>query len=174
MPCALTRSFNLDCRDSFGGIKEIKIKVLPTDATLAADYTLTSGVIAIGSPSRTGWYTYQLTRNTSSFNPSSTASMENGTLVYKEELKVILLKLQASIMNELHLVSKNRLHVAIRTRNDDCWLLGYKNGVDLLTWTGSTGTASGDRSGYELTFTGEEAQPTATMTSGSYDGLITA
>jgi hypothetical protein len=47
MACTLVSSFPIGCRASVGGIQEIKIHAMPSDATLAAQYTLTSGVVAI-------------------------------------------------------------------------------------------------------------------------------
>jgi hypothetical protein len=39
------------------------------------------------------------------------------------------------------------------------WLLGSLNGLELSAGTGQSGTAFGDRNGFDVTFTGMEEQP---------------
>lgn len=174
MACALTTSIPLDCKDSVGGIKEIKVKNWSSLSTIAADFTVTSGVVTIGSPSRTGWYTWGIEKETASFSDTPTISVQNGTSFYAQEVKVIFNKFSAAIRNEIQLYAKSRVLISVRDFNDNYWLFGMDYGMDLTTGTTSSGTARGDRNGSELTFTGKESQSVLNMSSSTYATLITA
>jgi len=87
-----------------------------------------------------------------------TASVENGTVYYAQELSIILNKLQANTRNEILLLAKNNLLAVVQDANDKYWLLGKVQGLDITGGTSTTGTAQGDRSGYTLTFTGGEKE----------------
>ena len=68
MACALTGSQALDCKDSVGGIQEIKVKV-HTGSVFTGAVTYSSGTIsAIAAGSQSGWYTYGLESETASAN----------------------------------------------------------------------------------------------------------
>jgi len=60
--------------------------------------------------------------------------------------------------NEILLLAKNRLAIAIQDNNDTYRLYGRTNGLRLNEGTAGTGTAWGDRNGYALTFSGNEAE----------------
>jgi len=73
----------------------------------------------------------QLVKQTSSLTENITASVENGTVFYAQELSIILNKLQASTRNEILLLAKNNLLAVVQDGNDKYWLLGKVNGADL-------------------------------------------
>lgn len=171
MACPLVNSIPLDCRNSVGGIAEVKFKALPSNSTLTSDYTLSSGTITIASGSQTDWFLYGMEKETASFNGKPTPNVANGTLFYEEELKIILNKMSTQKSNEIHLLGQNRLQAAIKTMNGDYWLLGYQYGLDLQPSSYGTGTARGDRNGYDLTFLGKEVQPIPNMSQATYDTL---
>ena len=56
------------------------------------------------------------------------------------------------------LLAKNRLAVIVTDQQNENWFLGITNGLDLTGGGSATGTAFGDRSGYTLTFTGNERE----------------
>lgn len=171
MACALTLSKPLDCNDGVGGIVEVKFKVLPSSTTLAADYTLTSGVVTIAANSQTGWFLYNLELETAVANWTPTQNRANGTYHYVEALTIIINKMSAQMHNEIKLLGQNRLQVAVKTQDGTYWLYGYQNGMMITTVAGTTGTAMGDRNGYTLNFEGKESVPTPNMTSATYDTL---
>jgi len=159
MSCALTLSgIPLDCRDSVGGISAIWIGNSATKSTL----TEAGGKItAISTP--TNFKLYELRRETASFTETLNNSDENGTLFYSQELSFYLSKLQSSKRNEIVLLAKDDVLVIIKDTNGTKWLLGRENGMQ-LAGTSVTGTAFGDRSGYELTFSGNEREPAIEVT----------
>lgn len=155
MACALTQGYTLDCKDSLGGIKAAWF-ISHQDV---ASVTEVEGVVtAITKDSGKVFYKYQLVRNTSSVTENVTASVENGTVFYAQELTIILNKLQANTRNEILLLAKNNLMVVLEDANGKYWLLGKDNGLDLTGGSAASGTAQGDRSGYTLTFSGGEKE----------------
>ena len=155
MACALTQGYTLDCKDSLGGIKAAWF-ISHEDV---ASVTEVEGVVtAITKDSGKVFYKYQLVRNTSSVTENVTASVENGTVFYAQELTIILNKLQANTRNEILLLAKNNLMVVLEDANGKYWLLGKDNGLDLTGGSAASGTAQGDRSGYTLTFSGGEKE----------------
>ena len=177
MACSLINSIPLDCRDSIGGIKEVKWKILPSLTTLAANYTLSSGVVTIASGSQTGWATLSQEKEVASFTDTITGNAQNGTNFSSQEVKVIFNKITSTLRNNLVLGAvQNRLHVAIRDMNDNYWLLGYERGMDIETAAGGSGTASGDRNGYEVTLKGMEnvLYHLVNMSSATYTTLVFA
>lgn len=168
MACALTQGYTLDCKDSLGGIKAAWF-IAHQDVTAVTE---ASGVVtAITKAAGKVFYKYQLVRNTSSLTENITASVENGTVFYAQELSIILNKLQANTRNEILLLAKNNLMVVVEDANGKYWLLGKTNGVDLTGGNSATGTAQGDRSGYTLTFTGGEKELAPEVNSSVISGL---
>lgn len=168
MACALTSGYTLDCKDSLGGIKAVWF----IEHANVSSVTEASGVVtAITKGAGKVFYKYELVRNTSSLTENITASVENGTVFYSQELSVILNKMQASTRNEILLLAKNVLMAVVQDSNGKYWLLGKQNGIDITGGSSATGTAQGDRNGYTLTFTGGEPALAPEVTSGIIAGL---
>lgn len=169
MACALTSGRALDCRDSVGGIKRLLITELANKATL----TTTSGAISAFTLS-TGkqFWSYEQVRETSNFSEAMLASVENGTLAYETTLTAIFNKGETSTRNQIRLLAQNRLMIIAEDRNGKYWLLGETNGAELTAGSYASGTAMGDRNGYELTFVAKEAEPMKEVASGLIATLL--
>lgn len=168
MACALTQGYTLDCKDSLGGIKAAWF-ISHADVTAVTE---ASGVVsAITKAAGKVFYKYQLVRNTSSMTENVTASVENGTVFYAQELTIILNKMQANTRNEILLLAQNTLMAVVEDANGKYWLLGKGNGLDLTGGNSGSGTAQGDRNGYTLTFSGGEKQLAPEVASGVISGL---
>jgi hypothetical protein len=161
MSCALTAGYTLGCRDSVGGIKEVRFIEFANVTGIA----ITSGFVVSGitTSGSTKFWKYDLTKQTSQFTETITPSMENGTIFYQQDLQIVLNKMTAALRNELRLLGRNRLIAIVTDRNGNNWLLGSGNGLDLSAGTGQSGTAFGDRNGFDVTFTGMEEQPMYTV-----------
>lgn len=169
MACALTSGRALDCRDSVGGIKRLLITELANKATL----TTTSGAIsAFTLATGKQFWSYEQVRETSNFSESILASVENGTLAYETTLTAIFNKGETSTRNQIRLLAQNRLMIIAEDRNGKYWLLGETNGAELTAGSYASGTAMGDRNGYELTFVAKEAEPMKEVASGLIATLL--
>jgi len=154
MACALTQGYALDCKDSLGGITEVYFMAFQD----VASYTVSGGVVtALTKDSGKRFYKYELVKGTSSFVENINASVENGTIFYQQELTIILNKLQANTRNEILLLAQNLLVAVAKDNNNKYWYLGLTKGLDITGGSAQSGAALGDRSGYSLTFTGQEA-----------------
>jgi hypothetical protein len=169
MACALTQGYTLDCKDSLGGIKAAWF-IAHADVTAVTE---ASGVVtAITKAAGKRFYKYQLVRNTSSVTENVTASVENGTVFYAQELSIILNKMQANTRNEILLLAQTNLMAVVEDANGKYWLLGKGNGLDLTGGNSGSGTAQGDRNGYTLTFGGGEKELAPEVASGIIAGLV--
>lgn len=156
MACALTTGFTLDCRDSNGGIEAVYLATFSSTDTITAASGLVTAMSL--SPSRV-FYRYDLRRYTAQSTENITGSQENGTVFYDQLVEINLDKLQASMRNEIALLAQNYLYVIVKDNNGKYWLYGKTRGLTLNTGNGATGTAAGDRNGYNLQFSGQEPVP---------------
>jgi hypothetical protein len=168
MSCALTQGYTLGCRNSVGGIKEVRF----IEFSNVTGVAITSGNVVSGiTTAGLKFYKYELTKQTSQFTETVNPSTENGTIFYQQDLQIILNKMNANLRNELRLLGQNRLMAIVTDRNDTYWLLGSSNGLELSAGTSQTGTAMGDRNGYDVTFTALEEVPILTVDSAIIDAL---
>lgn len=167
MACALTQGFVLDCKESVGGIKSVRFVEFDNVASIA----YAAGVATLTMVASKKFWKYAQVRETSSFTETITANVQNGTIFYSQELTVILNKLAAATRNEILLLAKNRLMAIVEDMNGNFWLLGAKNGLDITGGNSATGTASGDRNGYTLTFQAMEADPMWSVSAGAISAI---
>ncbi len=173
MSCDITSGFTLGCRDNTGGIKNLYI--LSGSITSVTD--VSEGLIETISGSGE-FFKFELFRQTSDFSEAISATPENGTVFYEQSVNAVFFKLQSATRNQVKVLAQNpNLKVIVETNNGSedgigrYWLLGEENGMQLLSGTGATGTSFGDLSGYSLTFTGQEPNPSSEI-SGSLAGAL--
>jgi len=162
MSCYISSGVDLGCSDGIGGIKSIY--VLGASGATAPSV---SGVTVTGTTGPitgiTGggvWYNFQLKRNTSSLSQNTTKNFENGTIFYEQVLTAVLYKYSQDKRNQLLLLGQNdQIQIIAQDQNDVLYYLGQVNGMYLSGGSAATGTAYGDRNGFELIFTGQENDP---------------
>jgi ligand-binding sensor domain-containing protein len=170
MSCALTSGYTFDCKDNIGGLKSVWF----IGYNDVASVTEASGVItAITKDAGKVFYKYQLVRNTASFTENIAGSIENGTVVFNQELLIVINKMQTSMRNEMLLLAKNNMMAVVEDQNGRYWLAGRFNGLDLLTGSVSTGLAQADRNGYSFTFSGGEKESAPEVQSSVISTLTT-
>jgi hypothetical protein len=170
MSCSLTTGYALGCRDSVGGIKTIYVQGWNATGTVN---TNGSGTVTGFTGFSSGFYEYDLTKATSSLTETLNASIENGSIYYTPEVTFTINKLQVAVRNELRLLARNRLLVIVQDNNNRYWVLGAANGLEATAGTAGSGTAFGDRSGYEMTLTGMEPDPMLLIVSTTFTPLAT-
>lgn len=151
MSCVLTQGYNLDCRDSTGGIKEVGLVAFESVTAM----TVTEGVITAITQSDV-FLKYQLIAHTGDFEQTITPSRENGTLEVKQSLKFPINKMTTAVRNELLLLAQNRLMIAVLDTNGKAWMLGQDFGMMLGASSAKSGVKLGDRNGFELMFESDE------------------
>jgi len=176
MSCYISSGVDLGCSDGIGGIKSIW--VLGTSGATAPSVTAVNLSGATGPISGiTGsgvWYNFELKRNTSSLSQNTTKNFENGTIFWEQVLTAVLFKYDQDKRNQLLLLGQNdKIQIVAVDQNDVNYYLGQVNGMYLSGGSAATGTAFGDRNGFELIFTGQEAEP-ANVVSGTLSTIFAA
>ena len=164
MSCYISSGVQLGCSDGIGGIKTIYI-VGGATGDVSAVATTTSGAIT-GTTISTGTtiYQFQLKRNTSSLVQNVTKSFENGTIYFEQVLTAVFYKYDQDKRNQVKILSQNdAIQMIAVDQNDVQYWLGETNGLYLSGGNAGTGTAYGDRNGFELTFTGQEPVPASVI-----------
>ena len=155
MPCSLTQGYNLDCRDSYGGVKEVLIMELANAVTITSAAGIVTGITKSASKL---FYKYNLIAFTGEGDENLTPSRENGTIFSAQSIKFPINKMTVAVRNELLLLAQARLLIVLVDQNGSGWLYGKDNGMMLAPSTAKTGKALGDRNGYELAFEGTEKE----------------
>ena len=176
MSCYISSGVDLGCSDGIGGIKSIWV-LGQTGATLPSVSTvgITGSTGPITGITGTGaWYNFELKRNTSSLSQNTTKNFENGTIFWEQVLTAILYKYDQDKRNQLLVLGQNdNIKIVAVDQNDTQYYLGQVNGMYLSGGSAATGTAFGDRNGFELIFTGQEADP-ANVVSGTLSTIFAA
>jgi len=162
MACSnLTAGLVLDCIEGVGGIEVVYIANGP-----ASSFTDNNGVVTAinvdGDPlTPSDFYKFEIPRQTASFTETTNVSVENGTLFYNQDLTIIFNKMEATKRNQLLLMAKaTHMIIVFRDNSGKYWSVGLKNGGFMTAGTSVSGTAFGDRNGYEITLSGIEVAPT--------------
>jgi len=167
MACSnLTAGFLNLCNDSTGGIQKIFIGNGPVESI-----TETAGVITAitvgGSAMVPGdFFIFETPRQTSSITETTTVSQENGTLFFDQQLTMVFNKMEADKRNELLLMAQaTNMVVVAKDENGKYWSIGVEKGAFMVSGSSTTGTAYGDRNGYEIVVGGLESSPVYEVTS---------
>jgi hypothetical protein len=155
MSCALTQGYSGDCRDSMGGLKNIFVIEFNNVSAITEAAGVVTGITKAAAKK---FWKYVLPRETGNMKATASANEQNGSLFFSHAVKLVLNKLQSTMRNEMLLLAKNRLLIVGEDRNGKFWLAGKTGGVLLTAGVMDTGVASGDRSGFDLDFEGQEPE----------------
>jgi len=162
MSCVITSGIALGCSDGIGGIKKIYIVggTGSTPSVTGLTYNSTGAITGATSTSGTTLYGFELKRNTSSLTQAVNKNFENGSIFFQQELVAVFYKYDQDKRNQVKLLSQNdELQIIAIDQNDVQYYLGQENGMFLSGGSAATGTALGDRNGFELNFQGQEPEP---------------
>jgi hypothetical protein len=171
MACALGAGYTLDCKDGAGGITEVYFMELGNATTIAEASGVVTGITKVTGKR---FYKYQLPKEAGTLTETINGNTQNGTVFYASELKVVVNKLTTPVRNEIKVLAQNTLLAVVKDNNGKYWMIGKERGIDLNGGTLGSGTAFGDRSGFDLTFTGSEASPMVEVNSSVAAALETA
>lgn len=157
MACQLTSGRTEPCKDVVGGLQAVYFSNF--DAFSFDDITFDGTNDEISAIANTpDAFKYELKGN-NDFNETINSSRENGTTFYEQVLTLNLKKLTAKMHKELKLLVANRPKVFVEDNNGNIFLAGAEFGMDVTAGNITRGVAMGDASGYTLTLTGMERQP---------------
>jgi hypothetical protein len=152
MACELTAGFNLDCKDTIGGIKALYIG---NHGDFLSGITTDIGEYIVALP-EAKVYKFICPKHTGNFTEEVASSVENGTIFYTQTITATFFKMTAGRRLNMELMAKNRLAVFVQDNNDNIFMIGRFDGAEVTAASTTTGTAKGDLNGYTVTFTAEE------------------
>ena len=159
MSCYISSGVQLGCSDGIGGIKKIYV-VGGGGAVTGYTYDTDGAITGATSTTGTTLYGFELKRNTSSLAQNVQKNFENGTIFFEQVLTAILYRYSQEKRDQLKVLSQNDyIQIIAIDQNDVQYMLGQVNGMYLSGGSAATGTAFGDRNGFELIFTGQEHEP---------------
>ena len=150
MPCVISTGRLINCKDQVGGIQKVYF-LNYTDLTITTDASnvvTDLGIITV--------YEYDVQPETASLSIAINSSKENGTTFYEQTSAVTLPTLTAADEDNIRLLTWGRPQIFVLDNNNQVFLLGAEHGNALNSGTIQSGTAFGDLSGYQLSFTGKE------------------
>ena len=169
MACSnLTAGFTLDCNDSNGGIDKIFIANGPVDSITETAGNITAITVGGTALAPADFFEFEVPRQTSSITETANVSQENGTVFFDQALTMIFNKMEATKRNQLLLMAEATSLVVVAKDNNGIYhSIGIERGAYMTAGTATSGTAYGDRNGYEITISGTEDKPMFTV-----DGTI--
>ena len=169
MACSLTLAGRgVGCKDALGGIKRIYVSEW-TDGFWDDEV---SGEVADATAAET-FYTYDMTRGSGSLNQTITSDLAAGTVYFDQVCSVTFNKVAAADIAEISNLVKGRMAVLVQDNNDNWFVMGHKNGVEVTGGTAQTGTAAGDQNGFTIEFSAQEVAPAPflALTAGAPSGV---
>ncbi len=167
MSCsAITAGFLDLCNDSTGGIEKIFIGNGPVQSITESAGNITAITVNGSAMTSSDFFVFETPRQVSSLTETTTVSQENGTLFFDQQLTAIFNKMDAAKRDQLLLLAQATTMVVVaKDGNGNYWSVGVENGAFLVSASATTGTAYGDRNGYEIVIGGFEASPIFTVDS---------
>ena len=167
MACsAITAGFLDLCNDSTGGIEEIFIANGPVQSITESAGNITAITVGGNALAPADWFKFETPRQVSSITETTTVSQENGTLFFDQQLTAVFNKMDAAKRDQLLLLAQATTMVVVaKDGNGVYWSIGIEKGAFLISASATSGTAYGDRNGYEIVIGGLEASPMFTVTS---------
>lgn len=171
MPCTFTLAGRgLACKNSLGGIKRIYATQWDPDnwnwdAVGDGSGSTTAGVVdgvtlTTGSTlTEVDFYTYDMTKASGSFNQTLTSDLTAGTIFFDQVCSVTFNLITPSDYVEITNLVKGRVALIVQDKNDNWFVMGYKNGVECSGGTAQTGQAPGDQNGFTVEFSAQETTP---------------
>lgn len=166
--CLLSAGYTLGCLDNAGGVKKVWIGNWSSDIAYTKDSDNIITVITSGNT----LYGFEVTRETCGVNENITVSVENGSVFYEQNLSLVFNKMDADIRNQILLLAKATTTAIVQDANDNYWLVGEDQGLNVNSGTAGTGLLLGDRNGYSLTLQGKESQSISKINYSAFTSYI--
>jgi hypothetical protein len=154
MACVPALGFNRDCSDSVGGISELYL----TARSNVSAYVEASHEITGMTDGGANWYRYDLKKEVGSVTAPTTISPENGTRFTESTVAFSINKFSATKSNEMKLMILGQLAVIVKDENGVYWGLGFQSWAEGSAMSAMTGTAFGDRNGYDISILAKEKE----------------
>ena len=161
MACSnITAGLALDCNSSQGGVDKIFIANGPVESITETAGVISAITVGGSALAPADFFTFETPRQTSSLNSDVAVDQANGTVVYNQNVTLVLNKLSATKRNQILLMAEaTSMVVVVKTNSGKYFTIGIERGAFLGSATATSGTSYSDREGYELTISGIEEAP---------------
>jgi len=158
MACSLTAGYSISCGQVTGGIRSLLIS--ETDAVdIPAGTAFAEADSLITTIDAQTFYEFELKRELSSFTNTITREAANGTVYNAQQLSAVFLlpaDTPETIADVMLSVANGRRNVWVLDNNQNLYLAGARDGLEVTTIALETGTSYGDMVGYRMEMTGSE------------------
>lgn len=173
MSCILSLNFEKGCLDSVGGVKKFWIsKHSDIDYTSTVE---TTGVITTLSPAvalATPFFSYEVQSESGLCEATSETNKQNGSTFWNHTATFPIPKMETTTRDELKALSAMGSLVIALDNNGAYWVYGYANGLNNAGIKSSTGTALGDKNGYDVSLAGAEPEDAKEIELAAFSALI--
>jgi len=168
MPCLLTSGFTRDCNDGVGGLEELYLinRELMTAYTLDGSNSSLIATITAGT-----WFKYEIKKEVGSIVATTNVDTANGTRFSEGVIGFSINKFSATKTNELKIMILANLAVICKDNQGVYWGLGFQQYAEGTSLIANTGTAYGDRNGYDIQLMAKEPEPPFEIPSSVVAGL---
>jgi hypothetical protein len=153
MACAITSGYSIDCRENIGGVTAVYVAEFGNISSIADVSGLVTGITKAAGKR---FYKFEVPRATANTSSNATASEENGSVFYTHQVVLPLNKRDSTTANVVRTLAKNKLMVVTLDMDGNYRMYGKARGLYLASTESGSGTAAGDRNGYNITLTGVE------------------
>ena len=167
MSCsAITAGFLDLCNTNTGGIEKIFIANGPTESITSTSGNITAITVGGAALVPGDFFVFETPRQVSSVTETTTVSQENGTLFFDQQLTCVFNTMEATKRDQLLLLAQATTMVVVaKDGNGKYWSIGVEKGAFMVSGSATSGTAYGDRNGYEIVLGGLEPSPMFTVDS---------
>lgn len=150
------------CRNSAGGVQRFYI-ANTADIVKSSIHKGTDGVIDEIEITDNKLYAYVPYTDSASWSENINVAPENGTIFYEQVANMVLGANQQALRNIVDELGKAaNIVVFVRDNNDRLWMIGDPYGKRMTWLSGgdsASGTAYGDRNGWNLNITCRNSEP---------------
>ena len=152
--CNLSSGFARDCSDSVGGIEELYI----IERSAVTAYTEASSEVTAITDGGSTWRKYELKKEVGSVTATTTIDPANGTRFSEGVVAFSINKFSAAKVNEIKIMILGRLAIICKDNNGVYWGLGFQNFAEGQSMAANSGSAYGDRNGFDVELMAKEPQ----------------
>lgn len=167
MACKITKGRTEPCKNSIGGLRMAYFINYVQDA-----FTIATGKATAMSASIGAVYPFELRSDSNILSESLVSDKNNGTTVNTQTLTLALKRQDSDTALEVNLMAYGHPIVVVKDANGEYRVVGLKDGLDLTASDITTGGARADFNGYNLTFTGQEAELAPYLDSATITALL--
>lgn len=167
MACVTTMGFCRDCSDNTGGIEELLILERSNISAYVESGSEVTGITDGGAT----WRVYQLKKEVGNVTSTMTISPENGTRFSETAIGFSINTFKAASVNELKVALLGQLAVIAKDNNGRYWAVGLQSWAEGTSLIANSGTAFGDRNGFDVVITSKEQEPPFEVSSSVIGGL---